>query len=455
MKKIVLILCLAALIVAFLFIPHTIELTGTLETWFPYKGLTLYKDISMFHFPIGRFILVPLHLLSNWNLKLDPFLGLGVGLFSLYTIYIFGKKYLSPFGTIVAMLFFTTFFWYFATAILYYHEMLIGLLLGLALLVFYNLKTQKRQSSRLLFLLGLLLSLAEFSGQVASITVFVFAILALVKFKFSRYLICGLLTPPAILCLYFLSQNALAEFIYWNTAYYFITYASFTNTPLSELPWRELSAFFLPVGLLLVSFRQKLLLFLGLSTMPFIIFSIFHFHHLSYALPTMALLAGLATDSLPKSSQKYLSILIFCLLSFSIYSWHKQHIRPKIDFKIVNDVYPGDPMYSAIDWVKQNTNVSDKLMVFGDPLFYMRADRLPASRPAKSIPYSWEPLEPIINEIRSTPADYWIVDRRSMDKIVQIYKKPKMAAFVDEELTAQYQVVATFEIWEIWKRINL
>ena len=449
--KLVFLLSIAFLIFIFLFLPHTIELTGTLETWFPYKGLTLYKDISMFHFPLGRFILVPIHLLSNWNLELDPFVGLIVGVLSLYVIYVFGKKYLSNFATSVSMAFFTTFFWYFATAILYFHEMLIGLLLGIAILVFFVLQASKKININKVFLLGVILSLAEFSGQVATITVALFSLIALKKIKFPFYFAAGFLLPIIFLVIYFLSQNALAEFFYWNTIYY-ITYSGFRNTPLSELPWREIIAFYLPLLILLITTRHKFLSLLGLSTIPFIIFSIFHFHHLSYALPLLAIIAGLAIDSIPRSKHKYAFIIIFLILTIPIISWYKARVNPSPSFKIVNDVYPGDPMYDAVEWVKQNTNKNDKLMVFGDPLFYMRADRLPSARPAKSIPYSWEPLDKISREIRANSPDYWVTDTRSMKTISEVYKKQNMINFVNEELTSSYIKVATFKIWEIWKR---
>lgn len=473
-NKIALITAILFLSSLFLFIPHTIELTGVLETWFPYKGLALYKDIAMFHFPLGRFILIPLHLLSNWNLELDPFVGLGIAIANLMLIYHFGKKYLSKTATSIALIFFAIFFWFFATAILYFHEMLIGLLLTASIILLFQLNKDKSISTKKAFSFGLLLSLAEFSGQIATPTVFVGVLLAfyiLIKrrtkvLKNSLILVAGFILPFAILSLYFLGKDALWEFIYWNTLYYF-TYSA-SASPFAELPIREILAFYLPLLLLLVllfcklatrekiSFQTAAIVLLVGSSIPFIIHSVFHPHHLNYPLGILAISAGYSFDGLRiiKNGKAILIIAsaFFMFLGVStIMPWYAQRLSPP-SLKIVNDVYPGDPMYDAVVWIKQNTSENDRLMVVGDPLFYMRADRVPSSRPAKSIPYSWEPLEQVSSEIRATPPNYWVVDNNAIKRLTQVNLKQNMVDFVNEELKSRYSKRITFKNWEIWER---
>lgn len=472
--KISFIIAILFLSIIFLLLPHTIELTGTLETWFPYKGLTLYKDIAMFHFPLGRFILFPLHLLSNWNLEFDPFVGLGIGITNLTCIYYFGKKYLSETAVSIALIFFAMFFWFFATSILYFHEMLIGLLLTISIFLLLEINSEMLLSAKKNFSLGFFLSLAEFSGQIATPTVFIGVLLALyiiIKkktgvLKNSLIFTSGLALPYVILVLYFLGKNALWEFIYWNTIYYF-TYASST-TPFIELPFKEISAFYLPLILLLILFSFKLaarkkvsfenaaIFFLALSSLPFAVHSIFHPHHLNYPLGILAITAGYAVNGLRilKNGKVIIiaaSILFIFLGALTFIPWYVTHLSPP-SLKIVNDVYPGDPMYMAVEWVKQNTNQNDKLMVLGDPLFYMRSDRLPASRPAKSIPYSWEPLEKVSIEIKATPPDYWIIDTHALNRLSEVNHKQNMVDFINSELKFGYSKTITFEYWEIWKR---
>lgn len=474
LDKMALIIAILFLSFIFLFLPHTIELTGTLETWFPYKGLTLYKDIAMFHFPLGRFILFPFHLLSNWNLELDPFVGLGIGVLNLALIYYFGKKYLSKIATAISVIFFAIFFWFFATAILYFHEMLIGLLLTISIIILFDISNNSRVSFKKMFALGLFLSLVEFSGQIATPTVITLILLAsflIVKNKKKvkenfLLLIAGFSIPLAILFLYFSRQNALWEFIYWNTVYYF-TYAT-SATPFTNLPMRELFIFYIPLILLFILVISKLvskkkvpfeifsILLLSASSILFVVHSIFHLHHLNYPLGILALSAGYSFDGLRtikngKAIFAIISVVFIFLGASTLLAWYSQRLSlPSL--KIVNDVYPGDPMYDAVIWVKQNTNEDGRLMVVGDPLFYMRADRLPSTRPAKSIPYSWEPLEQIGPEIKATPPDYWVIDTNAIQRLIKVNSKQNMVDFINEELQSRYSKRAIFGNWEIWGR---
>lgn len=461
-------LSIVVITLLFLFMPHTIELTGTLETWFPFKGLTLYKDISMFHFPLGRLPLYPLHIITNWDLRFDPFVGLAVGILTLITLYKFGKRFLSVGATGVALLFFTCFYWYLSTAILYFHEQLIGLLLLIAIYLFFEIRSVNPRTASFdwkIFLIGLTLSVAEFSGQIATLTVAALSLLTfftIFKQKGSKrkllLFITGLIIPPLIISLYFFSKNALYEFWFWNTAYYLI-YSSFTKqTPLNELPLVQLLAFYSPLFITFLLKPKSIIFFLTLSTMPFILFSIYHPHHANYALPLLAITAGYTFDFFQKSKVKTLTTIfvgLFCLITaYEILPWYFKRLKP-LSFpntKIVNDLYADDPMYDAVAWIKENTNDSDRLMVVGDPLFYMRADKLPSARPAKSIPYSWEPLDKISREIRQTPADYWIIDTGSVKRIREVNNKPHMADFINDELAGNYQKEVTFKNWEIWKQ---
>lgn len=431
----------------------------------------MYKDFAMYHFPLGRLILLPLHIISNWDLRLDPFVGLAVGLATLYTIYLFGKRHLSNAGASSALIFFSMFYWFFATGILYFHEQLIGLLLVAAILFVFDLHKQKKVSAKKLFSIGILLSLAELSGQIASLTVAitVFLIIYILwrKREIAKNVIplaTGLFIPFILLVLYFLSQNALADFIFWNTLYYF-TYSQSAYSPLSELPLKEILAFYIPLILLtgMLMLRKKLnfeflsILLLGASTIPFTVFSIFHFHHFNYALGILAIAAGYSYDELRKIKNGnaifVATAVIFILLTVStVLPWYTSHLSAP-SLKIKNDVYPGEPMYDAILWVKDNTPKDAKLMVFADPLFYMRAERLPASRPSKGMPYSWMPFSEVRAELRRTPADYWVTDQNFSRRLSKDFRVEDMLKFVESELETCYKKVANFDTLEIWERV--
>lgn len=471
--KLTLLFCITVLTLIFLYNPHQVEITTLLETWFPYKGLIPYRDFAMYHFPLGRAITFPLHVITNWNIRFDPFIALGLGTCSLILIYTLAKKILTPLGNIVSLLFFTLFFWYFATGILYFHEILIGFLLIASLLLLFTIHTSKKLSLKKTLWLGVLLSLTELSGQLATITILFFIIIFLIlvhknetyKKKFDKCIAIftlGLSIPWIITLLYFYRNEALSEFLKWNITYY-LTYNSNTRD-LSGLPFKDLIVFYLPAILSLILLTRKklssehlIVFLLTLSTIPFILFSIFHPHHLNYALPILAINAGFAFNSgVQTKLQKFLSIsliaaIVFMLLNV-VFPWHKSHILTYPDFKISNlETKPGDSDYNVSSWLKNYTQTNDKIMVLGDSSIYFSSDRLPASRPSKGMPYSWVPLGEIEKEIKSSRGSYWIIDRHFIKRLTKEHGRSDIENFINLELENCYKEVVTFETWEIWR----
>lgn len=473
MARLVLYLSLAWLIIIFIFLPHYIELTGVLETWFPAQGLVYYKDFAAYHFPLGRLILLPIHLISNWNLELDPWMGLFTGLGTLYVIYIFGRRFLSTTGTIVALIFFSIFFWYGATGILFFHEILIGFSLALIIYLLFKFHTEKKTDNRLLFSLGLLIALTELSGQIATITlgiIFILIIYGIIEKGVKKpqvsigILLAGIALPFLLFSLYFLSKDAWWEFYHYNITYYLL-YSGYKKDSLLSLPFTELFAFYMPLLVLLlitllrkaqkIDYQTVYILLLSASTIPFIIFSIYHPHHLNYALPILAITAGIAYDKSKNHKPIFLGgMAIFLLISItSLLPWHIERMKSPPNFRIANDLYPDsiDPMKDAAGWINYNTPKNTKVMVMGDALFYFRSDRLPASRPSKSIPWGWEP-EIIKDEIQTKRPDYWIVDTNFTQKLIDVYRRPDMVDFLNSELNGCYIKKDSFDSWQIWEK---
>ncbi|MDO8503216.1 MAG: hypothetical protein Q7S60_00850 [bacterium] len=476
LDKVFLYLSSLFLVLFFAFSPHYVELTGVLETWFPYKGLIPYKEFAAYHFPLGRWILLPLHLASNWNLELDPFVALVFGLGTLVLIYKFGKRFLSPVGTSISLFFFAAFFWFAATGILFYHEMLIGFLL--ALILYILLIKEKNLTSGRLFVLGLLISLAELSGQIATITlaiIFLYIVVPLYKKRGGiaaflgqlGYFMLGLLVPLVIISLYFIKNNAFGEFFYYNIVYY-VQYSGYKRNLLS-LPFQSLAAFYLPLILLLTFRFPKLVrnrknfplyiffLLLSLSTIPFIIFSVYHPHHLSYALPILAISAGLSYDTMRYSgvgkSILTIALMVFLSLFFTnILPWHTLRMALPITLKIANDTYPGDEMYPVVNWIKENTPEDAKILVLADGLLYFRSNRLPSARPSKGIPYSWEPFDKVKIELQTRPPSYWIIGKTFTSRLIKDFNKGYMIDFVNRELNTCYKLKFEYEVWQIWEK---
>lgn len=474
MARLVFYLLLVWLTIIFIFLPHYVELTGVLETWFSTQGLVYYKDFAAYHFPLGRLILLPIHLISNWNLEVDPWLGLIIGLATLYTIYIFGQRFLSVVGTAISLVFFSIFFWYAATGILFFHEILIGLFLALIIYLLFKLHNERKVNNRLIFSLGILIAITELSGQIATITLGVISILTLYEISknhvkntilYYGIFLAGIAIPFLLFSIYFLLKGALLEFYHYNITYYLL-YANYKRDSLLSLPIADLLVFYIPLlALLAITLLQKLqkidykivfALFLSASTIPFIIFSIYHPHHLNYALPILAITAGIAYDISKNHKLIFLSgVAIFLLILItSLLPWHIERIKFPPNFRIANDLYPDskDPMKDAVNWVKDNTFENTRIMVMGDALFYLRSDRLSSARPSKGMPYGWNPMSQIEKEITENRPDFWIVSRGFTKALINYWNRPDIIQFLDSELENCYILKINFEDWQIWEK---
>ena len=442
------------LVIIFLFNPHYIEQTATLETWFPYQGLVPYKDFVMFHFPLGRALIYPLHLITDWNLRFDPLLALTIGILNLLAIYFIGKKNFQPLSLFFSCLFFSLCFWYFATGILYFHEMLIGLLTT----IFIYLLLSKPKN---FFLLGIVLSLTELSGQVASVivisgglitTYFIFQ----TKQKTTGFLkfLLGSLLPLFFVSLYFYKHSALYDFYYWNIPYY-LTYSKQTSS-LASLPFKPIILFYLPLLFSLTNFSYLPILILAIATIPSNLFSIFHFHHFNASLGILALLFGFLLNSHPKPITKIIIIATFLSGSFLIIipSYFDKLTFPPQSFTILNDTQPGNSTDTVARWFQSNTPPNTKILVIGDSMLYFRANRLPSTRPSKSIPSSWEPFNLIKPEIISSLGDFWAIDQSFTLRLDKDYHRTNMLNFINETLNNCFQEVFTYHEWQVYSNTH-
>lgn len=446
--KLILYLSIVWHIFFFFFIHKLIELPGLLESWWTYKSLIYYKDFATFHFPLGRWILLPFYLLTNWNLLTGPILGLITNILIVIILHKFGKKHFSKAGTSVAIIFFSLFSWYLGTAIMFYHEMLAGLIF---LVAFFNFATS--QSS---FKLGIIASLTELAGQIITPTLLIFSVLFAIKYpkKLWRYLL-GALVPLTLLSLYFFTNNAFEEFFKQNFLYY-TTYAkSYEKVSLLSLPLFELFLFYFPLISLIffkkISFLFRFSVLLLLSTIPFVVFSVFHFHHLSFALPLASIVIGFLYS---KKLASKITILFLVILAFRLLPWYINTSSFKNIGRIANNLTVGDTMYQTVDWVKKNTPDSSTILVAGDALFYFSTNRLPSNKNAYVSPYNWEPLKITIQEVNQDLPDYWVINRTYLTRLIKEYKKDLMVTYIEKTLTNSYSQKATFDDWEVWEKQN-
>ena len=356
---------------------HFIETGNTIDNWFFSKGLVFYRDFESWYFPLGRFIMQPLHLLTNWDLRYDPIVGLLLGIGSLLIIYRVSLTIKNTFSTGVSLVYFSVFYWFSATGVAYYHEQLICFLLSLTLLQLLKilaLKSKKIKNTSIL-ILGLLIGTTEMAGQVASITLFVITVIILIFiiYKFTNevfrkigYLLVGIGLPFVPLILYVIQKNAFPDFFYSNFTYYFSSYSKYESTSFLSLP-KTIGIYYLPLGVLiffvlLYLFRhikpnkyELVFILLGISTIPFLIYGVFHFHHLTNTLPVVALLSGLISKKLSSSLKGgktfiFTVLLVFIILiSQSILPWYFNNLRFPTNWEIANGLQKqGDGMIESL-----------------------------------------------------------------------------------------------------------
>lgn len=481
--KITLFLSCLLLVIIFLLNPHYIYTISIIDQWFAAKGLIFYKEFGEFHFPLGYLLFIPMQLATNWNLELQPFLGLFFGIATLTILYKTGLKILTPIGNTVSLLFFSMFYWYAATGIIYYEEILMGFLLSGLLFFILNLDLKSSKiflNKRTLFFIGTIFALTEFTGQITTLTLIIFFLyLTYLIYRFKKpfpeflstylSLVSGIATITTIISLYFILNNAFQDFFYYNITYYF-QYAGYEKNILM-IPKEQIAYFYSPMIIMIlistiklftkkqITPIQNLLIVSGLATIPFIIFSVYHPHHYSYALPILAIAAGFCVNFREKSILlKIISCIMILIPSYiivtTIIPWHISRITFPPSMKIYNDVYPQDrnSINDTISWLKINVPSSNKILVLGNPIVYIKSSLLPSSRPSKGMPHSWGNISQIKAEIFSSPPNYWIVDQQFVTRLRTNYSDFDIMPFVDNEMLHCYTLEKSFDKWQIWKR---
>ena len=83
----------------------------------------------------------------------------------------------------------------------------------------------------------------------------------------------------------------------------------------------------------------------------------------------------------------------------------------------MTEIYPDDPMYKAVEWIKKNTPQNAKLFATTDSLVYLKTKRLPINAYATSnLPVVYTPFDKFKQALSTTPPDYWVIDERQWDR---------------------------------------
>ncbi|KKR81581.1 MAG: hypothetical protein UU73_C0001G0143 [Candidatus Daviesbacteria bacterium GW2011_GWA1_41_61] len=427
--------------------PRQAWIDGLIEAYFMSSGLVIYKDFVTQYFPILYLSMLPFHDIFGFTLKPTIALALVSSITAFLLLSFISYKLLKGWFRLIPLLFFL--FW---DPVLSENHFGTTSFQNILLLSAFALWWVWYQRPKMIpaFLIGLLLGIASMSGHIVlinSTVVFlsmIFRSWQIKKIKSIIYFGLGFLIPVAFVFVYLLTHNVLGDFYNWTIKYYlsdsgypfamgrgvenvviFLTIFS----PLllvGAIIWFKVkkvkqSFFALQKKGLTLSLTQSIFWWLILLSFPLPFwFAIFHPNRFLTPEGIYALTAGLALQMLFKIKKNQLTkVLIICLImlfAFSFYivlpKYQRNFSYPRPYLNLTR-IYPEDPLFDIISWIKQNTTKEDKLFATVDSLIYLETNRLPANpRASTNLPVFYRPLERLVEELKQNPPDFWVIDER-------------------------------------------
>lgn len=445
-------------LVVYIFIPHLVWLPAFTNTYFMDNGLIYFKDFIQAHLFLPHLFLYPFLKFTNWHIETDPFIAFVTASVGALLIYHYGKKILKSTFLSLSLVFYSIFVWYASSWVQFSGEMLGGVLL--LILTFEVIKTTSN-NKKFPIVLGALIALTELTGQILSLSILFLLIVLFVKDRriISKVILGGIIVVAPIL-IYFIANNAFGDFIYWNFTYY-LNYAKLSGSTRSSLPYLEILAFYAPLVASLFTtmpkkvnyYKNIIVTTIGISA-PLTIFSIFHPHHYLVSLPLMATLVGLSVQYL-KGKNLLLKLTPLLFLGFFVIStiipFYQNKFKPT-PLTNLAELSRDKDQELAVSWILANTKKTDRIMVTGDPLFYVRATRLPSNNRYSALPWHYLPLSESEEIILNNLPAYWIVDENYLIRIETGWKTPEMSKFIKNTINSCYIKVFESNSWSVWKK---
>jgi len=270
----------------------------------------------------------------------------------------------------------------------------------------------------------------------------------------SVWLVVGLVPITCVVVAYFLLNGVFREFLDATVLYYFDT----SRYPAFEFSFNPrdlimLTTMSMPsLLLLLINLRKNkekktgLLLLIFLTTFS-IFFAVFHPRRFLYLLPLQSFAAGWIFQHLSELRNWKKNITIISLILFSvylvinIYPWYRTTISRGRIYKNYGLPEPGDYVYEASKWIRDNSSTNSKIHILGPNILYWQTQRLPANKKTYSaLPWTYEPFEETKNLFTQNPADYWLVDERLFVRFTN-WGYEYQSKFLREFLDNQYEKV--------------
>lgn len=386
--------------------------------WFVSRGLTFYKDFNGgSYFPLLKLLMIPINSLFGWNVHTTIVLGYLLAISAILLIYFISKKYLKGIYRTIPLIFFSIWFGF----ILKQNTFEINLFLGLLILTNIHLliRWMAKPNIKIPLLMGFISSVAIFSQQITIISMGLIFLIMLVysltrRWSFKNVVLkivlpclIGFIIIPIPMLLWFYSKGLLKDFVYWNILYYFQEGGYPFNRYFSPNDIVMFAVLCVPFLLLTLRMFSKKNISWQTSTMWLSIFTsiiltllaVLHPRRYLYTLPTLSLLAGIEFQFLCQSKKRLTKIgLIFVSMILGIYfltniaPWYTKAVIKGRTYKIQNIHHPGDYVFEAIEWIKNNTKPEDKIFSFETMIAYFEMQRLPAINRTYILPWAFEPF---------------------------------------------------------------
>lgn len=432
------------------------------QNWFTDNGLILFKDVIYHHTPLPLFLIyIFSKALGNTPLMLQIF-SLTLTILLGYSIYSTGKLLSNKIAIYSFAIFIISFFVVFQNFNM--EEMVATLFILWS--SFFMLKFWKDKSRISLFLSGIFLGLGVMGKQVTAGLVVVSVIILIIfsirnRIKTPEFLKINLLFFFGIVIvilpflIYFLINNALYDFLYWNIIFNLTEYPKqstpyglkdgmmtgswlfFAIIPGTILAFKKNLNSYLRFGLLLLSLSAG---FISPTLLPsFLTYKILPIY------PYSVLLWAIAVQFI---KEKVISVLVIIglILFFPLAkSFYIDYLPSDISTKGNYILDYGENELRVVDWLTSNTSKKERIMNLGHHYITTLARRLPTNKYVYLFPWLVSPFDKSTKEILKNPPRVVIVDKKTIEDF-PILNKWQFLTYVKRN----YKVTATYGLYEIF-----
>jgi len=406
------------------FLPFYPWTCGLVRPWFILKGLVPYRDFVWIRMPADLFILTGWYRLFGVTPQAYQLFICTLFLLIPILIFIISKRFWNKYGSF-PIWFFTLFIFplFINTEV---GEVLIGffILILYYLLLSYNVNRQRKY----LFLSGLISGVLFLTKQTTIFAIsgaFLWLIWILkknnhqLKSHLGIYLI-GILLPLLLTIAYFVYYRALTDFFYYTITFILTSYTRAPH-PGGDGMWMGLGFILLIVTYVTSvikkeKIRSEMILTLCL---PILLISMLLPSYLSYRafpmFPMVSFIGGFTLWGIINDKKNRLIYVVAILLFFiGIYRYVPQYISFVANNRFMKNQLLTDyteTEYEISRLVKQNSQPTDKILIFANDIIYLFTDRLPATKYIDPFPYLLYPFEQSSKEVLENPPKLFMFDK--------------------------------------------